>query len=417
MHAHARASAISKAIIKAMLNSPVADYTGWCTLFSSADFNNMKGRPPAFLDKLTKANDAITQVDCFLRAYGNFSPEALQKLISKIEVDAVMWLFQKKAAARTFYAEIIDVMAACIDSAKKEDHKLPDMPLLKQLQTQKHKKRKVGLQELAGDGVIANDALIEKGYKVDARIEEKTGKRRKFRITALNGDQKLITAVDEDDSTSAALEIKRSDLYSMYTVLQENSITVVANIPCPLSICHQDIVTAAVRQTLSSQFSSSSENNVQLQMRVAGSSTTLELTVNKKFGAGKLKLVPMGCNFIFSEERLPHINIGTTRQTKKSKKIDAHIYIKSANSPLKMIIDHHRGHLKKDAQVLVSKFFVAYSKMTDDARIANSELTHDTFEAKIGADKLSFKVPFITNSIELEAGDKIVVLSHAPADA
>ena len=74
-----------------MLNSPHADHVGFSTLFGPAEFRQLAVKEPKLLAKITLCNDHIKAVDKWLRAYAStLPPEVLLRLISKMEVDAIM---------------------------------------------------------------------------------------------------------------------------------------------------------------------------------------------------------------------------------------------------------------------------------------------------------------------------------------
>ena len=114
-----------------MLNSPSADHVGFSTLFGHAELCQLARREPKLTAKIRSCNDHFRQFDEVLRAYTKLSPEVLLRLVSKMEVDAIMWAFGKKVATRVNHDSIENIMAAIMKDAKALDNKLPDVPRLK----------------------------------------------------------------------------------------------------------------------------------------------------------------------------------------------------------------------------------------------------------------------------------------------
>ena len=80
----------SKAMIKCMLNSPVADSSNHCTLFTQSDFNGL-GMAKVRTNVL-EANNWMVQASLYLDAYAHASVDevAKAKLIDSLEVRMVM---------------------------------------------------------------------------------------------------------------------------------------------------------------------------------------------------------------------------------------------------------------------------------------------------------------------------------------
>ena len=91
-------------------------------------------------------NNYIKAVDEWLRAYADVAPEVFLRLISKMEVDAIMWAFSKKVVTRTNHDSIEKVMVAVMDEAKTLYPSMPEMPMLKALAQDENVKRTYHVQ-------------------------------------------------------------------------------------------------------------------------------------------------------------------------------------------------------------------------------------------------------------------------------
>ena len=178
-----------------MLNSPWADHVGFSTLFGTAEFRQLAFREPKLLAKITLCNDHIKAVDKWLRAYASSLPPEVQlRLISKMEVDSIMWAFSKKVVTRVHYDSIEKVMVAVMNEAKALCPSMPEMPMLKAVVLDDKVKRTSShatlLKTIPDDGCVPNAVLTAKGFVVGAELEEKFGDRRTLTIITLSGDKK-----------------------------------------------------------------------------------------------------------------------------------------------------------------------------------------------------------------------------------
>ena len=69
-----------------MLNSPTADQSNCCDLFSAPELKSLSSKPPSLMAKLEQSNSTISTIDAFLHAYAKVTPEQMQSLISIAEV-------------------------------------------------------------------------------------------------------------------------------------------------------------------------------------------------------------------------------------------------------------------------------------------------------------------------------------------
>ena len=121
---------LQQAVIKAMLNSPTADQGGFQNLISVMELRHLAQREAKLMQRVKEANESIILVDTYLRAYGKFPQQVLQRLVSVLEVKCVMHAFNDKSETRTSCANFVQVMQSVVDDAKRLDPSLPVLPAL-----------------------------------------------------------------------------------------------------------------------------------------------------------------------------------------------------------------------------------------------------------------------------------------------
>ena len=94
--------------------------------------------------------------------------------------------------------------------------------------------------------------------------------------------------------------------------------------------------------------------------------------------------------------------------TAKLSSLELKIYIKSSNSQLLSSTEKTRN------DAFVAMYWILEKTMTDDACKANCELATCDLEVSVGKEKISVRMPRITNVKTLQAEDQLVVRS--PAD-
>ena len=163
---------LQQAVIKAMLNSPTADQGGFQNLFSVVELRHLAQREAKLMQRVKEANESIILVDTYLRAYGKFPQQVLQRLVSVLEVKCVMHAFNKKSETRTSYANFVQVTQSVVDDAKRLDPSLPVLPVLAKSEDASASSKKHPNKSLRQHGKVP-DAIIEaKGFKVGAIVHE-----------------------------------------------------------------------------------------------------------------------------------------------------------------------------------------------------------------------------------------------------
>ena len=405
-----------EAIVKAMLNSPNADHAGFSTLFGAAEFRQLSSRCPKLIGRIKLCNNYIKAVDEWLQAYTELAAEVLLRLISKMEVDAIMWAFSKKVVTRTNHDSIEKVMVAVMDEAKTLYPSMPEMPMFKAL-AQDEKVKRISsranlLAKTPKDGCIANEVLIAKGIVPGAELEEKFGDKRTLKIVALSGDEQTILCQIGEDASTLHYSVARADLHN-YTLIKMQSIVSLGKMVSPLYVMHKVLVESAVKLYLAALFANGAYN-AEEHCDVLWS-TSVFMKLKKKLTAGRLKLYPITSSVPIvpgSHTISGYMPIGQTRLG-KAKPVDATIFIKSANSNGKRE-DFVKDH---DDNFFISKFWLAIkSCSTTDPRVANCEIQYVDHEIKIGCEKLPIKVPIIVNTKTMDEGTVITVLVESKSE-
>ena len=82
-----------------MLNSPTADASDTCNLFTQSELTSLKNREPKVMSRILEANKAIADFKQWLAAYSSLGATEILRLSSTLEVRAVMHAFNKKVGS------------------------------------------------------------------------------------------------------------------------------------------------------------------------------------------------------------------------------------------------------------------------------------------------------------------------------
>ena len=113
-----------------MLNSPLADDSNSCNLFGPSELGRLQRRDPKLMALLHQAHQSIVDLREFLTAYTRLNQQQLKKLISQMEVRAIMHAFDKKVESRASYKSFMHVLESVYEMAKTMDPKIPVWPRL-----------------------------------------------------------------------------------------------------------------------------------------------------------------------------------------------------------------------------------------------------------------------------------------------
>jgi len=416
----------SQAMIKCMLNSPTADAAGYCNLFSVGELRQLCRREDKVMSKVKEVQEAIENMETFLKAYGKFSDIELVKLMSLMEVRCIMFMFNKKCSSRTWYATITEIMVSVVKQAKSYDDKLPDMPMLAAAtaaaasHASKKQKLESGFRQV---GRMSDDELEAKGFIVGVLIEKTDpNSKEQFKITQLNADGATISVevAGEAEPTpkksksrakakakataesKLELTLKRSELHAYRIVHADKTVFITNIVPLTDNIAMiRSIVEGAVKQICLELMLKSSEDDCII--RVA--KNTQRVHASKKFGIGKFSLCAVSPMIAVSEKPMTWPLLGEIKIASKV----LGIYMKGGNSHIVMPESKEAKAGKRND--LLSKFYVAAATCTADARVANAEFSTFKAVANILKTKVDLNIPKIVNISVLEDEAAICVLT------
>ena len=111
-----------------MLNSPTADASDTCNLFTAGELSSLKNREPKLMSRTLEANKAIADFKQWLAAYSSLGATEILRLSSTLEVRAVMHAFNKKVESRSSFQSMLHVIDSVYEMALKADAALPAWP-------------------------------------------------------------------------------------------------------------------------------------------------------------------------------------------------------------------------------------------------------------------------------------------------
>lgn len=388
-----------------MLNSPLADDSNSCNLFGPSELGRLQRRDPKLMALLRQAHQTIVDLREFLTAYTRLNEQQLKKLISTMEVRAIMHAFDKKVESRASYKSFLHALESVYEMAKTMDPKIPVWPRLAAIRGESSAKpgRRGGLQQINLDGTIGDPELKARGYDVGTLVRSSSGSI--YKITRLVADLKSVETMLTDDQGVAAeggpkpVEILRTDLVSNYTIYMPPKMELLTSHPCPSAnkTLRKSIIEGQVKQAMMLEFAKA--NNAEKHTTLQKYPVT-GVVVNKSFGIGKFHLVPLTTTVVIDEYELdePWIKLGSID--------DGNVYMKSCNSAIKQMTDRDP---KTMANAFVSKFFMVQS--TPDHRLANCEMAAHEITISIGQAKVSLELPLIINTKALKDEELVKVLT------
>lgn len=400
------------AMVKAMLNAPIADSTGHASLFTNSDYSsiqpNAKARPFA-----KEANSWMDAAESFLSAYSRFQPSVQAKLLSDFEVRCVMHVHQKRCETRVSYKSFQHIAKAMYDEAKALDDKLPIWnKVISVVGEEKHHVPSGSLREIRKDGLVPDGEMVSRGFVVGAKIMKKEADASIHTIVSMGPSPKSISvkAIGNTDGSEGAseelLEIDRHEVLSSWavqTVAHELAFNF-GEYPDPS--LHNDLLADVwkghIKSTLAEAFKKSSEANVTVYKEPA-----LKVVAGKAFKQGALSLVGLTNN----------ITIASGAKISTGVLCLGECFEHSSNGTMKA---YARPHLQFPstssatgfARNVVEPFIVAYWACPDtfDQSRANCQQIMQEASVKIGTVTHKIKIPTITNTKPLQTGDEIVVL-------
>ena len=395
-----------------MLNSPTADASDTCNLFTPGELTTLKNRDPKVMSRILEANKAIADFKQWLAAYSSLGATEILRLSSALEIRAVMHAFNKKVESRSSFKSMLHVIDSVYEMAIKADTALPAWPKLAELREQRAKtvtSMKGSLRTVSTDGTIPDAVLKEKGFDVGVQVFVDSNVI--WEITKLVGDQKVVelksvkeAEVQKTSKASAktkqgnVVEIHRADLLSNYKVFIAHKLEFLSDYPNPAEHKQllRSIIEGQVKQAMLAEFTKASNAHKHCTVQT---SPQLALTCNKAFAVGAFKLFPLTTVVVVDEKILddPWMSLGEADL--------GNVYIRSGNTHFKIMQEGSKA-LQTG---FVSHFFVAKATEVADTRAANCTYNYNEITVAVGQQKLKLKLPVIVNSVALKGGGKIIV--------
>lgn len=413
-----------QAVIKTMLNSPTADQGGYCNLFSISELRQLSQRDAKLLPKQKEVHDAIITLENHFKAYGTFSAVQFTKLISVFEVRCIMFAFNKKVASRASYESIKDIMLSVIQEARLVDSKLPNLQML--AESDASKRRKIDSTALRQVGKVSDGELEVKGFTVGAIIESCIlGGNTQYQIVSLNADGTTInvkpaSAEPEANAkaqakakgkakkthTSDEITLQRTDLHAYKLVVDDKPIFITNLRPLVDNACIiKSIIEGTVKQACLKELCNSSEDDCVIAS--SGTNPRGRVYASKRFGVGKLTLVPVTTLVCISEKPMAWTKLGDIQIGGK-----VHgVYLKGAHNAL--VKPGSKEEKAGKINDIASKFFIASGSSTVDARVANAEYSSFTLVVNVAKSKFELTIPKIVNTSVIKDEEPIIVLASS----
>ena len=392
-----------------MLNSPHCDANGYSNLFSQVDFAslNSMGKNKA---AATVVNAWLVAADQFLAAYGsNIDPIVRSKLLSVLEVRAVMLVHGKKSDTRKNYASIEEIAHKFHEDCKREDPKIPAWNKLpvKAFVAVAITATGKGLRETSAEGIVDDSLLLEKGFKNDQAIKNaKTGEF--YKIIALDANKKTVTCIKEaqakatKDTKAKKIQINRVDLlqgvWTPYKEIKPQFLTVIGN-PMDNFDYKASVIAGIVKNAIALEFTKSSEDDCVLQ--TAPDVKVICTKAVKKVGSFKL----VGISNSISVQPTAK-DVGSTWKV-----IGWGDDFKVLIKPCSNSVPTGPSPSSKFSQVhrpVISKFWSV--RETFDQAVVNCEFKPKAIDVVYFGTKLSIDIPVIVNTANISDEGDVIVL-------
>ena len=260
-----------------MLNSPHCDANGYSNLFSASDFASLKSTGNNKV-AATSVNAWLVAAEQFLAAYGsNIDPLVRNRLLSVLEVRAVMRVHGKKSETRKNYASIEEIAREFHEDCKREDPKIPAWNKLPVTASNEPVAAATGkaLREIVSsvEGIVEDSLLLEKGFKKDQAIQNAKTRAELYKIIALDANKKTVTCIPmenpkEKKAKKDKIQINRTDLlqgvWVPYKELKPKFLTDIGN-PVDNFDYKASVIVGIVKNAIALEFTKSSEDDCVLQ--------------------------------------------------------------------------------------------------------------------------------------------------------
>ena len=402
--------AVSKAMVKAMLNSHLADSSGQCTLFSHSDYAAL-GPFGKFRAGALEAHGWLLAAQQFLQAYSSLGDQDKSKLLSTMSVRLVMTVHGKKAEARAAFTTLAAVAERFYKEAKSLDARLPAWNKLpsQSAASPADVSAKGAIREFSTDS-IADSIMQEKGFSVDEVVYNKSNPTVQYKIHRFCPDGKtvVIKPLNKPETASTARgrgRGKKSAAAPVMSDLQDVSrfellehwkavkVTAPKMLECPDPLANHELraslIAAAVKAACAIELPKSSESECALQVQ-----PDIKVFAGKDYKKpGALKLVMLTNSIQVAKPGLQTMAcIGQAGD-------NLHIYAKSSNSMPEGV-----------RETFISKYWCVRATWTTH----ETNCTYEEKEINVPVPAVGIsavvRVPSITNSMAIKAGDELVVL-------
>ena len=402
------------AMTKALLNAPSSKVTnGFADLFGQSDLSSLG--PNGKNRKLAaQASELMVAASSFLEAYCQLDMTSVTKIVSDLEVRAVMHVHQIKVDTRAKYKSLLHIGLALWQEAKAADINLPAWPKIRSLQdaptdapTSAASSR--GIRELCEDGKLPNAELISHGFVIGALVREGDAT---YTLASMDDDKTVLlkpTAADTSD-----MNVSRVDLLKTWKVHKEDEEEAYTQSmfkkPSEKDDFQSTMWKGIAKAAIASVYDASSEADVKVVRKPEQKVVAL-----KDFAVGKLQLTALTPNINTQIKRSSYKESDTAVDmgvAYKSDDGDVHLFAKQC------LIFPKNITIKDTSLKAGDEFIAAYwaTKQTYDARLVNVVKDMKSISVKIGSLSSTINVPIFTNSVRLKCGDEIVVLKGAKDD-
>lgn len=393
-----------------MLNSPHCDANGYSNLFSATDFASLKitGNNKV---AATSVNAWLVAAEQFLAAYGsNIDPLVRNRLLSVLEVRAVMRVHGKKSETRKNYASIEEIAREFHEDCKREDPKIPAWNKLPEKESNEPVANTAtgkGLREFvsSGDGIVEDSLLFEKGFKKDQAIKNnKTHEL--YKIIALDANKKTVTCIPMENPKEAKakkdkIQINRTDLlqgvWVPYKEIKPKFITDIGN-PIDNFDYKASVIAGIVKNAIALEFTKSSEDDCVLQ--TAPDVKVICTKAVKQIGSFKL----VGISNSISVQP-------TAKDVGSLWKVigwgdDFKVVIKPCSNSVPIVPTGASSSVAH--RPFIAKFWSV--RETFDQAAVNCEFKPKAIEVVYWGNKLSIDVPVIVNTANISDEGDVIVL-------
>ena len=396
-------------MVKAMLNSPVADNGNYASCFQNSHFSGLARKDEKLMPAVRQANDLILQADRFISAYGRLSELEKLKCLSTLEVRAVNHALGLSFPSRANFSSLPHIGKAFWDECKAIDKLLPVWSLVNGLDSPQKaaapQSLTGALRKIPKDGVVSNAEMYNKGFQIGVSIYLDNDPDHLLKVVELhNNNLEIVCHKYKKGEPLGDLEANKVTL-SRIAVLSNYKIH--KEVKIEFLTCHSDpsdsmelkisALQGVIKHNLIMDFQKSSEKHCVLQM-----APSLKVFAQKAFKAGALKLTPMTTMVIVAKQ----LEKGGSNHYIGDFDAEYKIFLKSSNN-MSSKTSSQASELK--SSLFVSKFFCVRS--SHDQNIVNCELQTKDVEVFVGPKKFQLAMPYLTNTKPVSDEVELVCLS------